>query len=375
MTVTIVPVTTKQQREQFLRLPERLYRDDPAWIPNLYMLQREQLSESKNPFFEHGQAQLYLAFQDGQPVGRISAHVDRLSNEYHDENVAFFGFFESVDDAKVANALLETAEEWARARRFERIRGPMNFSINEEIGLIVEGFEHPPFVAMPHARPYYPSLLECAGYARAVDMFAFRWPIVRPPERTLAAAEEARKLPNIRLRKVNLWRLQRDVLTMLEIFNETWSDNWGFVPATPREARKMASDLRLIADTRIAIIAEIDGEAAGMVVGVPNLYEAIRDFRGRLNPWNALRLVWRLKVRGVKTGRLMLFGVKKKFRTRKYVGLSFLLLDELWRGSVKAGYEWSEESWVLESNTRMTSLMSYWGAEPYKRYRVYEKAL
>ena len=375
MTLDIVPVTTARQREMFLRLPERLYRADPAWIPNLLWLQREAVSEKRNPFFEHGEAQLFLALRDGRPVGRISAQVDHLHNQCHGENTGFFGFFEAEEDREVAGGLFEAAEDWQRRRGADLIRGPFNFSVNEELGMLVEGFEHPPMVATTHGLPYYPRLVEAAGYAKAMDIYAYRWQVGPPPARMMAAVVRARAVPGLRLRKVNVWRLERDVRVLLDIFNDAWHENWGFVPATDREARKLAGDLRLIADPWIAIIAEVDGEPAGMTVAIPNLYEAIRDFRSHLNSWNAARLVWRLKVRGLETGRVMLFGVKKKFRTRELFGLPFLLLDELYRGSTKGRYVWSEQSWVLENNGRLNAMMPHWGAEVYKTYRIYEKGL
>jgi GNAT superfamily N-acetyltransferase len=376
MTITVSPVRTRRQREEFLRLPWRLYAHDPAWIPNLLFLQRQVISTRQNPFFDHGEAELYVAYRDGRPAGRISAHVDRLHNEHHNENVAFFGFFEAEDDPAVASALIEAATAWARERGFSALRGPFNFTINEEVGVLVEGFEHPPYVGMTHSLPYYDALLKGAGCEKAMDLFAFLWEVKEPPARILPAVERARAVPGLRVRPVRMLHLHRDVRLLLDIFNDAWSENWGFVPATPREARKIAADLRLIAEPRIALIAELDGEPAGMIVAVPNLYEAVRDFRGYLNPWNALRLVWRLKVRGLESGRIMLFGVKKEFqRRRDLYGLPFLLLYELWRGSQGRRYRWGEESWVLETNKLMIAILPHWDARPYKRYRVYEKVV
>ncbi len=375
MGLQVVQVESKRELDEFLALPERLYCNDPAWVQNLLLLQREVFSESKNPFFEHGEARLFLVLRDGETVGRISGQIDRLHNEHHCERAGFFGFFECANDADAGMALLEAAENFVRGQGMERIRGPLNFSINEELGLLVDGFEHPPMVAMTHALPYYGSLIEHAGFEKCVDLLAYRWDVQRPPERTIAAGEKARAVPGLTLRKVNLWKLRRDVDILLDVFNDAWNDNWGFVPATPREARKLADDLRLIADTNIAIIAEINGEPAGMVVAIPNLYEAIRDFRGHLGPLNAARLLWRLKVRGVQSGRIMLYGVKRKFWTRELVGLPYLLLYELYLGAKKRRYTLAEESWVVDSNARLAALMRYWGAEVYKRYRIYEKAL
>ena len=375
MSVTVTPVTTKPQREAFLRLPWRLYKDHAAWVPNLLMRQREVIDPKKNPFFEHGDVELFLATRDGVPVGRISASIDRDHNAQHGERTGFFGFFESVDDPEVAAALLAAAEAWLRERGMDRTRGPLSFSMNEEAGLQIEGFDQPAMIAMPQALPYYAPLIEARGYSKAMDLLAYRWNIQQPPERITEAIAKTRAAPGLSVRTIRMGKLKQEVDILLDIYNDTWSENWGYVRVTHSEAAKLASDLRLIADKRVVLIAEMNGEPAGMVVALPNLYEAIRDFKGFIDPINALKLVWRLKLRGVKSGRLMLFGVKKKFRTRELHGLPFLLLDELYRAARKGHYEWCEESWVLENNARLNAIMPYWGAYVYKRYRLYEKPL
>jgi hypothetical protein len=376
LAVEVVPVQTKQEREQFLRLPWQLYRDDPAWVPNLLLLQRDVIDENKNPFFDDGEAQLYLALKDGAVVGRISAHVDHAHNRQNGEHTAFFGFFESTDDAEVAAALFGAAETWARDHGFDCLRGPFSFSIAEEVGILVEGFETPPMIAMTHAPPYYGPLIEANGYTKAQDLLAYRWQITEPPARMMEAVEKTRAAGGLRVRKASRLHLNRDVSILLDIYNDAWRDNWGYVPVSPRQAKKLAFDLLPIVDPNVALIAEIDGEPAGMIVGLPNLYETIRDFNGFLNPVSAVKLFWRLKIRGPETGRIMLFGIKQKFqRRRELAGLPFLLLYELYRGSLKSRYKWCEESWILESNRRMTTILPYWGAEPYKRYRIYEKSL
>jgi hypothetical protein len=375
--VEVRPATSRADRERFLRLPWRLYKDDPAWVPNLLFLQRDLLSEKKNPFFDHGEAQLFLAWREGEVVGRISAQIDRRHNEQHGERTGFFGFFESVDDTSVAKALLDAAQAWLQQRGMVASRGPFGFCIDQEVGVLVEGFEHPPMIDMTHALPYYGSLIEAAGYAKEIDLLAYRWEIQEPPERMREAIERTRAVPGLRVRKINMRHLHRDVDILLDIYMDAWQENWGFVPVTKRAARKIAGDLRLIADPDIVLIAEVDGEPAGMVVGIPNLYEAIHDFKGFLDPWKALKLLWRLKLRGTETGRVLLFGVKQKFqRSRELYGLPFVLLDELYKAASRKGrYKWCEESWILETNTRMNALMPYYGARVYKRYRIYEKAL
>lgn len=373
--VEVVPVATKQEREQFLRLPWRIYRDDPAWVPNLLMLQRELISEKHNPFFDYGEAQLFIARRDGRVVGRISASIDQRHNQYHNEKTGFFGFFEAENDPEIARELFAAAEDWLRERGMEQVRGPFGFCIDQEVGILIEGFEHPPMIDMTHAPPYYGALVESCGYAKAMDLFAYRWEIKEPPARMMEAIEKTQAVPGLKLRTINMKRLNQEVDTLLDIYSESWQKNWGYVDVSPRAARKMASDLRLIADPNVVIIAEVNGEPAGMVVAIPNLYEAIRDFKGFIDPIKALKLLWRLKIRRTETGRLLLFGVKPKFRTRELYGLPFLLLYELYRGSKKGRYRWCEESWVLENNKQLNAMMPYWDAYVYKTYRIYEKAL
>ncbi len=371
----VMPAHSKQEVESFLRLPWRLYKDDPAWVPNLLMLQRDVFNQKKNPFFEHGEAELFLALRDGEPVGRISASIDHHHNASHGEKTGFFGFFESVNDPNVSTALLGAAEDWLRQRGMDAVRGPFNFSINEEAGLLVEGFDQQAMIAVTQALPYYDGLVKPNGYDKAMDLLGYRWDIKQPPERMMEAIEKTRAVPGLKLRTVNVWRLHREVDILLDIFNDAWKDNWGYVQVTPKEASKLAGDLRLIADPKVVLIAEINGEPAGMVVGLPNLYEAVRDFNGFLDPIKAIKLIWRLKVRGPRTGRVMLFGVKKKFLTRQLYGLPYLLLYELYRGAIKQGYEWCEESWILENNGPLNAMMPHFGAYVYKRWRIYEKSL
>ncbi len=208
-----------------------------------------------------------------------------------------------------------------------------------------------------------------------MDLLGYKWDIQKLPDRIMSAIEQTRAQPGLVVRQANPWKLRREVDILLDIYNDAWKENWGYVEITEREAAKLAADLRLIVDKKIVLIAEVNGEPAGTVVGLPNLYEATRDFDGFLDPIKAAKLIWRLKIRGVETGRIFLFGVKKKFQTRQYYGLPYLLLQELYEGAKKGRYAWCEQSWVLENNGPLNALMPYWGAYVYKRWRIYDKAL
>ncbi len=338
-------------------------------------LQHETFSPKHNAFYQHADVQLFLARRGAGVVGRISAHIDHEHNRYHNERTGFFGFFEAENDPEIACALLATAEAWLRERGMDRIRGPMNFSTNGEVGFLLEGFDSPPVMMMPYTHPYYLDLVEGYGYAKIRDLFAWLWEAQTVPPERAKMVEELRSRPNVTVRKANMGRFEAEVRTILDLYNDAWAKNWGFVPATAAEAAQMARDLKLIVDPEIAPFVEIDGVVAGVLLALPNLNEAIHDLDGKLFPFGFLKLLWRLKVRRIRSGRLILMGIKKEYRTRQYAGLAYLLCDEVYRGAVARGYRWAEFSWTLEDNGLVNSLATKIGARRYKKYRIYEKEL
>lgn len=333
------------------------------------------MSPKHNPFFQHADVCLFLARRNGDVVGRISAQIDHEHNRYHGERTGFFGFFECENHPAVASALLRAAEEWLRARGMKRIRGPLNFSINGEIGFLADGFDSPPQVLMPYTQPYYLDLLEALGYAKVQDLFAWRWESQPVPEGPARMVRELRSRPEVSVRIANMKRFDAEVRTILDLYNEAWSENWGFVPATEAEARQMSRDLKLLADPHLVPFVEIEGRPAGVALAVPNLNEAIHDLNGKLFPLGFIKLLWRLKVRRVRTGRLLLLGIRKEYRTRRYAGLAYLLCDEIYHQAHKRGYQWAEFSWTLEENRLINSLITKIGCTHYKTYRIYEKPL
>ena len=375
MSLSVAPVASKEDREAFVRLPWRIYAGDPNWVPPLLFLERRRFSPRHNAFYQHADVQLFLARRNGEVAGRISAQVDDEHNRFHHERTGFFGFFESDDDPEVAGALLGAAEQWLRERGMERVRGPLSFSINEEAGLLVDGFDSPPVILMPYGRPFYPQLIEGSGYSKAQDLFAWRYDWSRIPARAQRIVDELRGAPEVKVRIVDMKRLDQEVRTLLDIYNDAWSENWGFVPATRMEAQRMARDLRLIADPQIISVIEVDGEAAAVALAIPNLNQALRDLDGRLFPLGIVKLLWRVKVRGLKSGRVMLLGVKKKYRSRRYAGLAYLLCDELYLRGKERGYQWAEFSWTLEDNRLINAMIKNINGLHYKTYRIYEKAL
>ncbi|MCZ6806963.1 MAG: hypothetical protein O7F08_08420 [Deltaproteobacteria bacterium] len=362
--------------DDFVQVAYEIYRTDPAWVAPLQMEVRERLSPSKNPFFEHAECALFTARKDGNLVGRISAQIDHEHLRAHGDNAGFFGFFDTIDDQEVADALLATAEEWLASRGMSVMRGPFSLSINEEPGLLVEGFDSPPVLMCPHHRSYQGALAEGAGLAKVQDLFGWMYKVEPPPPRAEKAWQTINSMPEVRFRPIRPRALKREIGEILDIFNDAWQDNWGFVPSTDAEARKMAKDLALIMDKRLSFFVEVDGQAVAMCVCLPNLNEAIRDFDGKLNPVTISKLLWRLKARGLKSARLMLLGIRKNFRgSRRYAPLSTALYAEIARRGIKAGYEWAELGWTLEDNRLISAGIKAMRAHVYKVYRLYEKAI
>lgn len=373
---TIRPVVSRRELLDFVKLPWRIYHEDPAWVPPLIQERLDFLNPKKNPFFEHAEVGLFLATRNGKPVGRISAQVDRLHNEIHQDQTGFFGLFESEQDPTTAKALLETAQEWLCKRGMQKIRGPFSFSINEECGLLVKGFEHPPYVLMGHNPAYYPELIEKSGYGKVKDLYCWHYDATRPiPEAPMEIAEEVRKHPGLTIRELDPKNLERDVRILLDVFNAAWANNWGFVPLTEAEVKKAARDFKLILEPKLALIAEVDGKPAAISLALPNLHEAIRDLNGKLFPTGLFKLLYRIKRRKIHSARLMLLGVKQEYRGSVLGGLSVLLYVESHRRGQQIGCRGGELSWTLEDNEKINTGIQFMGGEHYKTYRIYEKVL
>ncbi len=371
--MTVRPVLFGDNLDRFLGVPEHIYRDDPAWIPPLRRQVRDQLNPRKNPFLRYGAAQLFLAERGGEPVGRISAQINPHHDAYHGERGGFFGFFECVDDAAVARALLTAAEEWLRPHGADWVRGPFSFTINDELGVLVDGFDTPPTIAMAHSRPYYGALLERCGYARVKDVYAWSWTLGPLPDRFEQARAAIHALPGVTVRPIDKRHFQRDIRTAVEIFNDAWADNWGFVPITEEEADRLAHDLKQFSNPATTAIIEVDGEPAAMIVAITDLNHVIRDLHGRLFPFGVLKVLWRL--RHPTRGRTILMGVKHRFRTRNLAALSAMLPTEMNALGLAHGFTWAELGWVLEDNRMMNNPLQRLGAHRYKTYRIYQKSL
>jgi hypothetical protein len=359
----------------FLDVVDYVYRDDPNYVRPLDLDMKQRLS-TKNPFFEHAEGTLFTAHRNGWCVGRVSAQIDREHVERHQDGTGFFGFLDTIDDQEVARDLLDSAARWLAARGMKRIRGPLSFGINEEIGCLVDGFDTPPMIMMQHHRPYQSGLIEGAGFHKVKDLYAWRYVVGDVPARALKAHDEIAAMPEIRTRHMDFKTLEADLRTVMEIFNDAWADNWCFVPFTEAELVKLAGDLRMIAMPALTFITEVEGEPAAVAVALPNVNELIRDMNGSLFPMGLPKLLWRLKVVGPRTARLIILGIKKKFRSqRKYAGLSTYLYTKLNRIGRDLGIQWGELSWTLEDNGPVNVAIKFMGGKIYKRYRIFEREL
>ncbi len=375
--VSIKPVFSKRDKKLFLDVPFAIYDEGSNWVAPLYFERFEHLDSKKNPYFEHAEAQLFLAELDGKCVGRISAQIDRLHLDRYGDATGQFGFLEAPDDARVFAALFNAAENWLRSRGMKHVRGPFSFSINDEMGLLIKGFDTPPSMMMGHALPYYESRVEEAGFTKAKDVIAYDFDTSIPLKRTLALAyERTLRSKDIQVRALDKRNLERDLDIIMEIFNDAWSGNWGFVPFTAEEVKALGNNFKMLLKNEYIAIASYKGKPAAFVVTVPNINEWFDGLNGKLLPfgWAKIALsVFRGKPKSV---RMPLMGVRREFHdTLIGSSLALTVIETVRRYHTARGVKNGELSWILEDNLAMRHIIEAFGAEPYKTYRIYEKKL
>ena len=381
MSVEIKSVASNQEREVFLHVPWTLgMKSDPLWVPPLLDDARRLLDAKKSPFLKHGEVQCFIAYDGKEPVGRISAHLDfDFDKQWPEEKgVAFFGFFDCKDDPAAARALFEAAGQWALAKGRTRLRGPFTLDSKGETGVLVDGFDTPPRIGMPHNRPYVGPLVESAGFAKAKDFYAWWYTSGAIDERTQRIAARTLALPNVKVRPMTMKHFASEVDIVRDIYNSSWSKNWNFTPFTADELAIIATEYKMFIDPEIALVAEVDGKPAAMCFALPDVNELVKDFDGELvrRPLNLAKLLWRLKFNRPKHARLILLGVKEEYRaSHKYGTLAAVLYVELARRGAARGYVGGELGWTLEDNVMINRGIERMGARKYKTYRVYEKAL
>lgn len=366
----------KERMAAFIRFPHELYRHDPAWVAPLDLERKLAFDRQKNPFFAHAQAEFFVAFRGGKAVGRISAQIDQEHLRLHQDAAGFFGNFDCIDDVSVARELFNTAAAWLRERGMKTVRGPYSMNINEEAGLLVDGFQHMPMFIMAHHLPHYRALVEQNGFSKAKELYAWHYDArFEVPPLARRIADRARSHSDITVRTINMAKFDEELRAGLQIFNEAWKDNWGFVPLTEAEMRKAAEDIKLVMDPRIILVAEHKGQAIGMALTIPNINRVLQPLKGKLFPFGWARLLWGTKVKRPKDCRLTLLGVKPEFRGLRTGGLSVLLMVEVYERAKAAGYTSAELSWTLDDNHAINHGIKMMGGQLYKTYYVYERAL
>ena len=370
----IVRVKTRQDLNEFIRLLWPLYKDDPAWVPPLILERRTQLAPS-NPYFEHATYSSWIAYRDGKPVGRISAQIDRLHLERYQDGTGFFGMLEAEDNLETFRALMDTAETWLRTKGMRRVAGPYNLSINQELGLLVDGYDTPPVIMMGHARPYYAHRIEENGYRKEKDLLAYMIGSDFKRSRAMNAIA-ARAKNRVQTRSLRKSDFKEELNIIRDIFNDAWSQNWGFIPWTNTEFEHLGKDLKMLVDEDLIAIAAVDGEPAAFMIILPNINEIIRDLNGRLLPFGWLKLLWRLKVKYPKTARIPLMGVRYRYHDSMLgAALAFSMFAALHPAAIKRGIKEVELSWILEDNKGMRNIIEAMGGRVYKTYRIYSKEL
>lgn len=373
----VTEVRNRRAIVRFLEMPRALYADDPNWVAPLLFERLNHLNPRKNPFFDHAEAAFWIAWKDGRAVGRISAQVNQMHLDQHGDGTGHFGFLEAEDDPEIFALLLDTAEAWLRERGLTRVLGPYSLSINDESGLLVDGFDTPPSLMMGHGRPYYDRQMDARGYVKAKDLIAYDYDLTtEPPETLRAFIRKAQGENELTFRPMNMARYDEELAMIVDIFNDAWADNWGFLPFAEPEMRYLAKNLKPLVKAEYVSIAEISGEPAAMAVSLPNINAAIADLDGRLLPFGWAKLLWRIKVRGVDSARLPLMGVRRRFQgTPLSTALMLGVIDSLRVYHRDHGTKRAELSWILEDNRPVRKLIEMFGGRPYKTYRLYAKDL
>ncbi len=379
--VRIHKVEDKADFKPFFEFPWVLYKDDPNWVPNLLSMRRDLFDKAKNPAWEYMYGEYFTAWRGDKIVGTIAAFINRRHNEFHQENIGWFGAFEVYDDQEAAIALLNTAADWVKSQGFNAIRGPQTFTTHEEVGLLIDGFS-PPIILMSYNPPYYARLIESAGFSKCMDMFSFSLNRDEVKTSDLFArleriTQSVMKRNNITIRPVDSKRLKEEFVLFKDLYNAGWEKNWGFVPMTPKELDALVASLGQFFDPKMAFYAYVDEQPAGFIMGLPNFNEVLHKVYPRPGVPEVVSLIkalyyWKIKP-VMKWARIPLMGVKAEYRNKGVdAAMYFYLLRAILR---ETNYFYSDSGWVLESNTNMVNIAKSFGAHIYKTYRLYERTL
>ena len=360
-------VKTKKDFKKFLLLPWKIYKGNPNWVPPLLMGLKSVLSVKKNPFWQHACREFFIAVDDkGETIGRIAGIWDENHNKVYNEKMGFFGYFESINDQTVANALFDAAHNWCKQQGMEHFRGPVNPNLNEECGLLVDGFDSPPVGMMTYNPPYYIDLYEKYGLKKLMNLLAF-YKAKGVSERLQKLCDWANRHKRFKIRTMDMKHFKRDVGIIRDMYNKAWEKNWGFVPMTDAEMDLMAKKLKPICIPELVTFAETEGKIVGMGVSIPNYNEVLIHLNGRLTPWGILKFLWyKRKIKGV---RALIYGVLPEYQQS---GLAALLYRVTEDNAAKLGVEWCELSWELETNKAVNAFIDGIGGKLYKTYRLYQ---
>lgn len=370
LSITITPVHSKRDLAEFVALPLSLHRRDKAFVPPLISEVKHALDSTKNPFFKHAEMEMFLARVEGKVVGRIAAVLDQNYLDASQQLVGLFGFFECINDLDVAHALFNTVSQWHRHTGMRKILGPTNPSMNDEIGVLTDAFDQPPVIKMVWNPAYYPALYENSVFTKAKDVFAYTMAKEDVSERLLKLGEILVKRAKVTFRHPNMKKFDREIEIFRGVYNQAWSQNWGFVSWTEAEFRHVAKGLKQVIDPDLVLIAEDNGVPVGFSLALPDLNIALRRINGRLFPFGLPLLLWHS--RKIHWARVVTLGVIKEYRHR---GIDTALYYETFRIATGKGYNGAEMSWILEDNVPMNRALEMMGAKRYKTYRLFERDL
>jgi len=362
---------------RFIDVPWTVFSGDKNWTPPLKLERKQLLSAKHNPYFEHAEAAYFLATKDGEPIGRISAQKCDLVQKHVGEGTGQFGFFDCVNDQSLSHDLFGHAEDWLKAKKMKRVMGPFNLSINEEVGLLIDGFETPSCFLMAYNKPYYVDLVEAEGFVKAKDLLAYWLDIKTPfPEKITKMTQWGLNNKRFKIRNINKKDFDNEIQIVLDIFNDAWQNNWGYIPMTEAEMQKTAKDLKLLLQEYSTRIVEFDGEPAAFMATLPDINRWIADLNGSLLPFGWAKLAYRLLKARPDVVRVPLMGVRQELQKTRAGGIMAIMAIETIRHevSIRGGFN-AELSWILEDNHGMREMLIAIGCEIYKTYRVYEKPL
>ncbi|MBC7690345.1 MAG: N-acetyltransferase [Methylotenera sp.] len=372
-------VETKKDWADFIELPWTIYANSPNWVPPLRIAVKDLLDVNKNPFFKHAYMYPIIAHKDGKCVGRLVGIIDDNGNRYHEESAASFGFFECINDKKLAQQMFDEVAKWGKSRGMTLFRGPLNPSTNHECGLLIEGFEQDPSVMMTYNPPYYADLIEAYGLKKAKDLLAYDIDgrKVKFSERMMAQVEKLKQGGVVTFRTLDPKNFDKEVEMILDIYNDAWEKNWGFVPMDAEEFKHMAKDMKMIMDPELVLIAEVRGVPAGFSLTLPDVNQVFKKIKdGKLLPTGLFKLLWNLKGPGKRSTinrcRILTLGIKKQYRE---FSIGPLLYAEYLKRGPAAGYSVGEASWILEDNRPMNRALEHMCGERTKVYRIYEQSL